>query len=355
MLPAIAAIGGMIVPAFIYLLFNWNQESAHGWGIPMATDIAFAAGCIAVLKKWVPSSLMIFLVALAIVDDLGAVLVIALFYTDKIDFGPLVIGGGLITLSFCLGQLGVRRTWPYVVFGIIIWFAFLQSGIHATIAGVLLAFTIPSKARYHTHNFRGRMETLVTQFEEAEKLWDDDLNVVEPELKSLMVNHTQQGLIRKMNVECHYVESPLQRIEHNIEPFSVFVIMPIFAFANAGVHLDFPNMGTLITEPVTLGIIFGLFVGKPLGIFLFSFITVKLGLASLPRGVTWAQLTGVGFLAGIGFTMSLFVNGLAFANIEPVHAEELVSAGKIGIFIASFLSATVGLIWLKMTCRDVLR
>jgi Na+:H+ antiporter, NhaA family len=352
LLPAAAAVGGMIVPALIYAVFNRGESSAAGWGIPMATDIAFAAGCIAMLKKWVPSSLMIFLVALAIVDDLGAVTVIALFYTDKIDFGPLIIGGGLIALSFCLGQLGVRRTWPYVLFGTIIWFAFLESGIHATIAGVLLAFTIPSKARYLTHNFRGRMDELLNKFDDAELLWDEDLNVVESELKDLMVNHAQQGIIGRINDECHYVESPLQRIEHKIEPFSVFVIMPIFAFANAGVHLELGHIGEMMTEPITLGIVFGLFIGKPLGIFLGSYITVKLGLASLPRGVNWLQIIGVGFLAGIGFTMSLFVNELAFKGLDPHTTEVLVAEGKIGIFIASILSAVVGLIWLKVTCRE---
>jgi NhaA family Na+:H+ antiporter len=353
MLPAAAAIGGMVVPALIFAALNRGNPSAAGWGIPMATDIAFAAGCIALLRKWVPSSLMIFLVALAIVDDLGAVTVIALFYTDGIDFGPLVIGGSLIVLSFCMGQLGVRRTWPYVVLGIIIWFAFLQSGIHATIAGVLLAFTIPEKARYHTHNFRGRMEALIGKFDEAEKHWDKDMNVVESELKDLMVNHEQQGLIRRMNDECHFVEAPLQRIEHNIEPFSVFIIMPIFAFANAGVYLELDHLGEMMTQPVALGIIAGLVLGKPLGIVLASFITVKMGIASLPSGVTWAQLTGVGFLAGIGFTMSLFVNELAFMGLEPEQAEELIASAKLGIFAASILSAVIGIIWLRVTCRTV--
>jgi NhaA family Na+:H+ antiporter len=355
LLPVAAAVGGMVVPALIFAAFNGGKVSAAGWGIPMATDIAFAAGCIALLKKWVPSSLMIFLVALAIVDDLGAVAVIALFYTEQIAFGPLIIGSSLIVLSFCLGQLGVRRTWPFVLMGIIIWFAFLQSGIHATIAGVLLAFTIPETARYHTHNFRGRMDELLGKFEEAEKHWDEDLNVVETELKDLMVNHSQQGLIRRINDECHFVESPLQRIEHRIEPFSVFIIMPIFAFANAGVHLEFGQMGEILKEPVTLGIIFGLFIGKPLGIVLASVLVVKLGFASLPRGVTWIQLTGVGFLAGIGFTMSLFVNELAFVGVDPEIAEQLMSSGKIAIFIASILSAVVGIVWLKLSCREVQR
>ena len=352
MLPAAAAVGGMVIPALFYFIFNGKEATSAGWGIPMATDIAFAAGCIALLKKWVPPALMVFLVALAIVDDLGAVAVIALFYTDKIDFAPLIVGGGLITISFCMGQLGVRRTSPYVIVGILVWFAFLQSGIHATIAGVLLAFTIPHTSRYHTHNFRGRMEELLNRFDKAEDLWDPSLDVVETELKDLMVNHPQQELIRDLTQECHYVESPLQRIEHSIEPFSVFVIMPIFAFANAGVHLDLSHATEVLMEPISLGIISGLVIGKPLGILLASYIMVKIGLASLPRGVGWAQIVGVGFLAGIGFTMSLFVNELAFKGVEDAHAmEQYIASGKIGIFVASILSAILGLVCLKLTCK----
>ena len=350
LLPAAAAIGGMVVPALIFVLFNYGKESSVGWGIPMATDIAFAAGCIALLKKWVPSSLMVFLVAVAIVDDLGAVTVIAIFYTDQIAFGPLIIGSSLIVLSFCMGQLGVRHTFPYVVFGLVIWFAFLQSGVHATIAGVLLAFTIPEKARYRTHNFNGRITELMNRFQIAESHWDEDLNVVDNKLKDLMVNHEQQQLIRAINKECGWVESPLQRIEHNIEPFCVFVVMPIFAFANAGVHLDFAHMGDMLMQPLTLGIMAGLVFGKPLGVFLMSFICVKLGFAALPKGVNFAQIVGVGCLAGIGFTMSLFINELAFKGVEDlVHRAELVDAGKLGIFLASLISAVAGLIILRLT------
>ncbi|MFP6584306.1 MAG: Na+/H+ antiporter NhaA [Candidatus Hydrogenedentota bacterium] len=351
LLPAAAAVGGMIVPALLFMMLNRGEASGVGWGIPMATDIAFAAGCVALLKKWVPTSLMVFLVALAIVDDLGAVTVIALFYTDQIAFGPLVVGGSLIVLSFCLGQLGVRTTFPYVIIGIIVWFAFLQSGVHATIAGVLFAFTIPEKARYHTHNFHGRVTELLSRFDHAEKLWDDDLNVVESDIKDLMVNNQQQHLIREMHQECGYVESPLQRIEHNIEPFCVFIIMPIFAFANAGVHLELDHFGEMMTHPLTLGILLGLVIGKPLGIFLACFITVKLGLAALPRGVTWPQLLSVSCLAGIGFTMSLFVNELAFMGVEGELREELIASGKIGIFLASIIAAVVGLVALRLTCR----
>ena len=350
LLPAVAAVGGMIAPAFLYNLFNSSGEGAHGWGIPMATDIAFAAGCIALVKKRVPPALMVFLVALAIVDDLGAVAVIAIFYTDTIAFQPLLIGGALIILSLLLGQFGVRRTWPFILIGIAIWLAFLQSGVHATIAGVLLAFSIPEKARYRTQFFHGRMHELLEKFTQAEQQWGAHMRG--SEMKDLMVNPRQQGLIRHMKTECHYVEAPLQRIEHNLEPICAFMIMPIFAFANAGVHLEFGQIGGMLLEPVTLGIIFGLCVGKPLGILVASFIAVKLGWASLPTGVNWKHLLGAGMLAGIGFTMSLFINELAFLRVGSGNAAAMVAEGKLGIILASVISATAGLVWLKMQGQE---
>ncbi len=348
-LPAAAAIGGVIVPALIYMAFNIGGEGLHGWGIPMATDIAFAAGCLALLRKWIPPALMVFLVALAIVDDLVAVAVIAVFYTDRIAFVPLEIGAVLIFLSFVLGQFGVRSTVPYVLIGIVLWLAFLESGVHATIAGVLLAFSIPAKARYETHNFRGRMQQLIDRFTRAEKLWPDETKAI----KDVMVNTRQQAILRHMGTEIHHVEAPLQRIEHNLQPFAIFIIMPIFAFANAGVSLEWAHIGDMIHEPVTLGIVFGLVVGKPLGIVLAAWLAVRTGLAALPKGVSWPQLTGVGMLAGIGFTMSLFINELAFLGGDPAHTEALIAQGKIGIFIASGVAFVGGLALLKITCREV--
>jgi NhaA family Na+:H+ antiporter len=352
LLPVAAALGGMVFPAAIYAAINIGGDGAHGWGIPMATDIAFAAGCIALLKKWVPASLMVFLVALAIVDDLGAVTVIAIFYTDQIEVQPLFIGSMMIVVSFCCGKLGVRNVFPYAVFGIIVWVAFLESGVHATIAGVLLAFSIPADARYKTHLFEGRMKELLQRFTEAEREWETGEHGDGQKMKDVIVNQRQQGIIRAMNTECLHVEAPLQRLEYNIEPFAAFLIMPIFAFANAGVHLPLNEIGSMLMEPVTLGVFFGLVVGKPLGVFVFSYVTVKLGLASLPRGVTWPQLAGVGLLAGIGFTMSLFINGLAFAGADPEHVARLTSEGKLGIFAASLVAAVAGLLILKMTCRN---
>lgn len=353
LLPATAALGGMIFPAIIYaIITRGNGEAINGWGIPMATDIAFAAGCIAALKKWVPPSLMVFLVALAIVDDLGAVAVISIFYTETINVAPLVIGGALIILSFCLSQLGVRSMYPYAIFGIIIWVAFLESGVHATVAGVLLAFSIPADARYKTHLFEGRMKELLNRFIKAEEDWLEKAQPDHSEGESttdLIVNARQQGLIRAMNSECHHVEAPLQRIEYNIEPMAVFLIMPIFAFANAGLHLEWSELGHAIMQPITLGVFFGLVIGKPLGIMTFSFIAVKMKWAELPNGVTWSNVLGLGFLAGIGFTMSLFINGLAFT--DPETSAEHIAEGKIGTFIASIVAAIIGITILRLTCR----
>lgn len=353
MLPIAAAVGGMAVPAIIYVLINMNSSGSSGWGVPMATDIAFVAGCIAILRKSIPPSLLIFVVALAIVDDLGAVCVIAIFYTEKIAAAPLIVGTILILISFCMGFFRVRLATPYAIIGIIIWLAFLQSGVHATIAGVLLAFSIPVTARYTTENFQVRVSELIRRFLDAESLWKKDkqgkyLNLKKDE----MINHRQQELIKAINSECHHVEGPLQRIKHTLEPFCYFFIMPLFAFANAGMHFDLSNGLEQIFHPVTLGIVAGLVLGKPIGIFLASFISVKIGLAELPRNVKWKQIAGVGCLAGIGFTMSLFINELAFKD-AGVLSESLVSAGKIGVFAASMIAAVVGLMFLKKACRTV--
>ncbi len=353
MLPIAAAFGGMVVPAIIYSLINMNSSGSSGWGVPMATDIAFAAGCIALLRKWIPPSLLVFLVALAIVDDLGAVCIIAVFYTEKIATTPLLLGTILILISFCMGLLGVRVATPYAVIGIIIWLTFLQSGVHATIAGVLLAFSIPVTARYRTGNFHVRVSELMRRFLDAESLWKKDkdgkpLNVKKDE----MINHRQQTLIQSINWECHHVEAPLQRIERSLEPFCMFVIMPLFAFANAGMHLDFSHGPGQMFHPVTLGIIGGLVFGKPLGILLASLLSVKVGLAELPRNVNWKQITGVGCLAGIGFTMSLFINELAFRD-AGAHSDSLMAAGKTGVFAASLIAAVTGLVVLKKSCRTM--
>ncbi|GMV92359.1 MAG: Na(+)/H(+) antiporter NhaA [Candidatus Hydrogenedentota bacterium] len=346
LLPAMAAAGGMICPALIYVVFNYGTEAVKGWGIPMATDIAFATGVLALLGKRVPAAIGVFLVALAIVDDIGSVLVIAVFYTEQLALRPLLIGAFLILLSFGMCRLGVRWTFPYVIVGAIIWFEFLQSGVHATIAGVLLAFTIPADARYETPHFFGRMTTLLYRFTDAEDYKNP-----------LLVNARQQSLIRAILKECHHVEAPLQRIEHLLHPFSVFVIMPIFAFANSGVVIDFSTVGNMLLQPVTLGALAGLMLGKQIGVMAFSMAAVKLGWAELPKGIRWTHIYGVSWLAGIGFTMALFIDELAFktTGLTGEAAEVMLrhlAEAKVGIFLASFLSGLGGFLLLRHFCRN---
>ena len=351
--PATAALGGMIGPAIVYIIINYSHETRTGWGIPMATDIAFAAGCIALLKKRVPTALMVFLIALAIVDDLGAVTVIALFYTQGIDMQALLLGSCVIGLSFFCGRLGVRKTYPYVIFGIIVWLAFLTSGVHATVAGVLLAFTIPSDARYRGELFESRVNQLVQRFHQAEGERQEEIRkgLVSPRTETKrLVNARQQNLIRSMQEECHHVEAPLQRIEYNLEPFCVFFVMPIFAFANSGLTIDFAHLRELLMQPATLGVFFGLILGKQLGIMGAAWASVKSGIAHLPAGVRWSQIYGVSWLAGIGFTMSLFIAELAFPEGASEAAHEHLAQAKIGVFLASLIAGVVGLLILRITC-----
>ena len=337
MLPIVAAVGGMLMPALIYAAINHSSPTHMGWGIPMATDIAFAAGCLALLSKRVPPALTIFLVALAIVDDLGSVLVIALFYSDTIHTAPLVIGILLILFSLALSKAGVRKTSAYALIGILLWIAFLNSGVHSTIAGILLAFTIPPNARYETPKFFGRMTTLLGRFREAEDFENP-----------LLVNARQQSLIRSIGAECRHVEAPLQRIEYSLHPFALLVIMPVFAFANSGITLGGAGITGMLTAPVTLGVFFGLVAGKQVGIMLFAWLAVRLGWASLPSGVNWRHLYGVSWLAGVGFTMALFINGLAFSSAAGERSAEYLAQGKLGVLLASFAAGVVGCLILWM-------
>lgn len=355
-LPIAAALGGMICPALVFVAFNWGGDGMNGWGIPMATDIAFAVGVMGLLSNRVPSSLAVFLMALAIVDDLGAVIVIALFYTDSLHIFPLLVGLGLIGCSALYSFLGGRNSLVYLHIFALIWFTFLESGVHATIAGVLFALTIPVSARYDSPLFIRKIGKLIGMFEEAE-------DGVAPRL----VNSRQQRIVRAIEDECINVEAPLQRIENKLHPFTAFAIMPIFAFANAGVYVDWANVGSLLLQPVTLGIAFGLIVGKQVGVMLFSFLTVKLKLAELPSGVSWKQLYALSWLAGIGFTMSLFVSKLAYGGGHGgVHAASVHDAGhgdamlagvehlaeaKIAIIIASLIAGAVGGVLLYLTCK----
>ncbi|MDK9365498.1 Na+/H+ antiporter NhaA [Lelliottia wanjuensis] len=287
--PVIAALGGMVVPALLYLAFNYQDPVArHGWAIPAATDIAFALGVLALLGSRVPVALKIFLMALAIIDDLGAIVIIALFYTSELSVLSLSVAAGAIAVLALLNLFNVRRIGIYVLVGVVLWTAVLKSGVHATLAGVIIGFFVPLKA-------------------------------------------DEKG------------KSPAKQLEHVLHPWVAFMILPLFAFANAGVSLQGVTLSGL-TSMLPMGIIAGLFIGKPLGISLFCWLALKLKLASLPQGTTFRQIMAVGVLCGIGFTMSIFISTLAFASMDP----QLIVWAKLGILTGSLLAAFTGYTLLKV-------
>lgn len=336
-LPIVAALGGMIVPAVIYWAFNAShQESAQGWGIPMATDIAFAIGILSLLGNRVPASLKVFLTALAIVDDIGAIIVLAVFYpTHALHLDFLVYAGIILAVLAAFNSMKLKAKFLYIIPGIVMWYFTYRSGIHATIAGVLLAMVIPSKGSINEIRFQSRISLLLEKF----KLTSNrQMNV--------LTSPEQQHIIHSMNNEIKGVDPLLHRLESKLHPVVTFLIMPLFALANAGVALDFSSISSGGISAITLGIFFGLLVGKPAGIFLFSFISIKLKLAARPTGVNWKQLASIGVLGGIGFTMSIFINNLAFSS------PELVDIGKISILITSASAALLGLAAMSLSCKD---
>ena len=328
-LPVAAALGGMLFPAGIYLLFNAGGKGSSGWGIPMATDIAFVIGILAILGSRVPTSLKVFLTALAIADDIGAILVIAIFYTSEISFISLVVAGGFLLILIIANRLGIRNLLIYTILGIGLWFAFLKSGIHATVAGVLLAFTIPSSSRINSKEYFENNTDLLQKFD---KVRGGGVNI--------LTNEERQMYIHEIENNSKRILPPLQRFEHGLAPWVSFVIMPLFALANAGVSLGQGLVKSLL-DSINIGIIAGLFIGKQAGVFLFSWLSIKLGLSSKPDGINWKNLYGGGVLAGIGFTMSLFITNLAFIE------DELIETAKVGILLASLISAIIGFIILK--------
>src|SRR5579863_1620741 len=320
--PFIAALGGTIVPALIYLLVTHGSDAEKGWGIPMATDIAFALGVLALLGSRVPLSLKIFVTALAIVDDIIAVLVIAIFYTAEIHFASLATGLVLIALSFGANLLGIRKPAVYAAIGIFAWVAVLHSGIHATVAGVLLAFTIPARTYVDQGEFLKRCRGLL-----------DRLEAATPD------SYEAHAAVHTLETQCELVESPLHRIEHLLQPWVSFLIMPLFAFANAGVRI-LGNMSAALRHPVSLGVALGLFFGKPIGIWLFARLSVAIRLATAPEEVSWGKIFGASWLCGIGFTMSLFIANLAFGE------SALLDLSKIGTLAASVGAGLCGCIFL---------
>jgi NhaA family Na+:H+ antiporter len=321
------AIGGMVIPALFYLIFNLgNPETVGGWGVPMATDIAFTLGILTLLGSRAPLSLKVFFTALAIADDIGGILVIALFYSEGISWLYLGIAAVILVFLFGMNISRVYNKVPYAILGFVLWFAFLESGIHPTIAGVLLAMTIPTRSPADS---RTLLAQAVTVMDEVENLQDDE----EKELRRLSVIQTLEVILERL-------QSPAQRLERDLTPLTTYIILPIFALANAGVALRLMTINDLFS-PVSLGIMFGLVVGKPLGISFFSWIALRSGMAELPGDVNFRQLVSASFLAGVGFTLSLFISGAAFK--DPA----VLASAKLGVIVASLLAAGLG--WVFMT------
>ncbi len=327
-LPIACAIGGMVVPAAIFLIFNFGGIGSHGWGIPMATDIAFALGALNLIAPKAPIGAKVLLTALAIVDDMGAVLVIALFYSEMIVWSALA--GAAVTLLVLIGLnlIGVRHLWLYLLGGVVLWLFVHGSGVHATIAGVTLAFTIPTHTRFNAVEFSRGARSLLDDFDRTET--GDFL---------VLTSKGQQEALFSLERASEGVTAPILRLEQALHNFSAFVVMPLFAFANAGVKIDL----SMQHIEIGLGVLAGLVFGKPLGIMAAALIAVKTGIAKLPQAVNWTSLFGYACLAGIGFTMSLFIAMLAFAD------SALVDAAKRGIIVGSLFAGVAGAVMLKMS------
>ncbi len=318
-LPLFAALGGMIFPALIYATFNAQTEFSHGWGIPTATDIAFALGALALLGKRVPLGLKVFLAALAIADDLGAVVVIALFYSKGLALN--YIGATALVFVFLLAgnKSNIRSSWFYGIFGIILWWCMLQSGIHATVAGVALALTIPARPRISMTDFAAQSQAAI----------------IEIDAENIHLDKTQDA-IQQLESLCDSAQTPLHKFEHALQPYVSYLILPLFSLANAGIYLRNIDLSVAYTSHITLGVMLGLVFGKVVGVFSFTWISVKIGISELPKGITIRNIFGVSWLCGIGFTMSLFVTGLAFAD------DVATTNAKIGIFTASLAAGMLG-------------
>jgi NhaA family Na+:H+ antiporter len=323
-LPMVAAIGGMIVPAGIYLIINHGLVSQKGWGVPMATDIAFALALLSLAGKHIPSSVKVFLSALAVADDLGAILVIAFFYSTGIEAFPLLIAAVFLLLLALGNWLGIRSVAFYIIFGFVVWVGFLLSGVHATIAGVFVAFTIPARAKIDENQYSSVLRKLI-----------NDFNAEIPN-NSTLTTPEQHYTIQKVKKISADSETPLQKIEYALHPWVAFGIIPVFALANAGMAIR-SDFFSSVLNPVSMGVSLGLVAGKFIGVFSFSWLFVRFSSAQLPHLATWKHLAGVALLAGVGFTMSLFITGLAFSSPETIDQS------KYGILLASVVSGLLGL------------
>ena len=326
-LPLMAALGGMLVPALIFLGFNGTGEDGRGWGIPLATDIAFALGVLGLLGRSLPGELRIFLLTLAVVDDIGSILVIAVFYTESVDLQAFGLGALLLGAVIVANHvLGIRAIGVYVVLGALFWIALEKSGIHATIAGVILGLLTPAHPHYNPGGFRAAMDALVGRHEAAAERHD------EAEIDATLVG---------MDDLVEGTESALERLERQVHPWSSFLILPLFALANAGIILSGDALSNAFSSTITLGVVAGLLVGKTVGVTAFTYLAVKSGLATLPNGVTWAHIIGTAMLAGIGFTVSIFIANLAYDH--PLSED-----AKMGVLVASIVAGVGGYLFLRM-------
>ncbi|MEZ4571026.1 MAG: Na+/H+ antiporter NhaA [Thermomicrobiales bacterium] len=329
-LPLAAAIGGAAIPAGLFLAFNVGGDGASGWGVPMATDIAFSLGVLALLGSRAPLGLKVFLTAFAIIDDLIAVMVIAMFYTSNLKAEYLLLAVAIFIFLVVFNRVHVSSPIPYALLGLVLWFAFLKSGVHATIAGVLLAATIPARTRIDARRFLEVAESQVARFREAGDPGGP-----------ILTSKDHQAALHNLMDATEHAESPMARLEHALHPWVAFAIVPVFALANAGVDLG-ADLGSALSSSLTLGIVFGLVAGKVIGILGASYLAVRAGITELPDGIDWRQIAGASFLGGIGFTMSLFIAGLAFD--DPM----MLDRAKIGILLASLIAGISGYAVLRM-------
>lgn len=329
-LPLLAAIGGMIIPATLFTLLNAGNEGGEGWGIPVAADIAFTLGVLKILGNRVPNGLKIFLMAFAIIDDLGAVLIIAFFYSSNLIWSNIGIGVAIVILLILLSRKGFYSKYLYFIAGLIVWVLFLKSGIHATIAGVLLAMTIPLQRKTNTRSF----------YDNSKEILDSFLEECEDQDKKSVLTKKQINAIDELEDLTEKTASPLQYLEHRLHGWVSYLIMPLFALANAGVVFSFSGD---TNTALSINIAISMIVGNTFGIFLFSFLSIKFNIAELPKNVSFKQLAGISLLGGLGFTMSLFINNLAFT--DPV----LINSAKMGILIGSLLAGLLGYFVLKYT------
>jgi NhaA family Na+:H+ antiporter len=323
LLPILAAVGGMVFPALLFLL-TAPEGAQAGWGVPMATDIAFALGILRLFGARVPTSLFVFLTTLAIVDDLGAVLVIALFYTEGLDYGLLGLGLAFYAIQLIFYKLEVRNGVIYFIVGLAVWYCFLKAGIHPTIAGVMAAFTIPLRPRRGTESFTEFFHSTLSQFRHS------------PKARAVLVNEDALHAVGELKRQLTYTLSPVQRLEHSLMPLVVFVILPLFAFANAGVRVAGTDVAGLLGNPLALATALALVGGKVLGIFGIGLLAVRARLAALPQGMSVQCLLGTALLGGVGFTMSLFVAALAYPN------EAMLDTCRVGILLGSAVAGAAG-------------